>query len=230
MAITLYELAGADPDVRFSPYCWRIRLALAHKGLPVDGLPWRFTEKDRLKFANSERVPVLVDDGKTVVDSWAIAEYLDTTYPDRPILLGPAAGHAHLRFLNSWTDSIVHGAIARMVLKDIHDILAPVDQAYFRQTRERAMGKPLEDVVAERETVGRANLAAALAPVRTMLRLYPWLGGAAPDYADYILLGSLQWARCVSRFDLLAADDPVLAWQQKGLALFDGLLANAKRA
>jgi hypothetical protein len=36
MARTLYDLAGADPDLRFSPYCWRTRLALAHKGLEVE--------------------------------------------------------------------------------------------------------------------------------------------------------------------------------------------------
>jgi glutathione S-transferase len=56
------------------------------------------------------------------------------------------------------------------------------------------------------------------------------MGGAAPDYADYILLGALQWARCVSRFEMLAEDDPVHGWHARGLALFDGLLANAPRA
>jgi hypothetical protein len=44
----LYELAGADENRRFSPYCWRIRMALAHKGLDVECIPWRFTEKDAL--------------------------------------------------------------------------------------------------------------------------------------------------------------------------------------
>ncbi len=230
MAIILYELAGADPDVRFSPYCWRIRLALAHKGLAVEGLPWRFTEKDRLAFAGSERVPVIVDGARSVADSWRIAEYLDEAYPDRPALLGPAAGRAHLRFINAWADASVHGAIARCVIKDIHDVLAPQDQTYFRQSREKAFGQSLETVMADRDTAGRAGLAAALAPARMLLRQQPWLGGAAPDYADYILLGSLQWPRCVSSFTLLAADDPVAAWQARGLALFDGLLANAKRA
>ena len=67
----------------------------------------------------------------------------------------------------------------------------------------------------------------SLAPVRTVLRRQPWLGGDAPDYADYIVLGSLQWPRCISRFALLEADDPVSAWQARGLALFDGLGANA---
>ena len=36
MAITLYDLAGAETDRRFSPFCWRTRMALAHKGLAFE--------------------------------------------------------------------------------------------------------------------------------------------------------------------------------------------------
>ena len=32
MGLQLYDLAGAEPERRFSPYCWRIKLALMHKG------------------------------------------------------------------------------------------------------------------------------------------------------------------------------------------------------
>lgn len=33
MALILYDLAGADVARRFSPYCWRVPLAMEHKGL-----------------------------------------------------------------------------------------------------------------------------------------------------------------------------------------------------
>lgn len=65
-----YDLAGADPERRFSPFCWRTKLALAHKGLPVETIPWRFTDKDVIAFSSQGRVPVLVDGDKTVFDSW----------------------------------------------------------------------------------------------------------------------------------------------------------------
>ena len=84
MTIKLYELAAAEDDRRFSPYCWRIRMALAHKGLAVETIPWRFTEKEAIAFSGSGTVPVLVDgrrtakdDARVVADSWAIAQYLD---------------------------------------------------------------------------------------------------------------------------------------------------------
>ncbi len=67
--IHLYDLAGADPTRRFSPYCWRIRLALLHKGLPFETIPWRFTDKPVIAFAGSDKVPVLVDGDKILHDS-----------------------------------------------------------------------------------------------------------------------------------------------------------------
>ena len=40
MARLLYDLC-ADNDLRFSPFCWRVKLALAHKGLDYQTEPVR---------------------------------------------------------------------------------------------------------------------------------------------------------------------------------------------
>ena len=94
MTITIYDLAGAEADRRFSPFCWRSKMALAHKGLAVETVPWRLTEKDRLPQPNAGRVPVIVDGERVVHDSTAIADYLEERYPDRPSLFGGASGRA----------------------------------------------------------------------------------------------------------------------------------------
>src|ERR1700684_3445277 len=105
MSIVLYDLAGADPDLRFSPYCWRTRFALAHKGLPVEAVPWRFTDREAIAFSGQGKVPVIQDDGNVVSDSWSIAEYLEDHYPTLT-LFGGATGKAHALFVNSWADSV----------------------------------------------------------------------------------------------------------------------------
>jgi glutathione S-transferase len=226
MPITLYELAGADPERRFSPFCWRIRFALAHKGLDFEGIPWRFTETERLEFSGQGKVPVIVDGESVVVDSWAIASYLEDAYPNHPSLFGGKVARAHARFLNAWADRVLHAGIARLVVRDILDVIHPEHRDYFRTSRERAFGRSLEDVVADRDE-GVLAFRKTLQPVRDVLGHQPWLGGDEPDYTDYIVLGSLQWPRCVSPFVLLEETDPVRDWQLRGLALFDGLGANA---
>jgi glutathione S-transferase len=228
MSIVLHDLAGADPDVRFSPYCWRTRFALAHKGLPVETVPWRFTDREAIAFSGQGKVPVIRDDGKVVSDSWTIAEYLEDQVPT-PTLFGGPTGRAHALFVNAWADAVLVGGIARFIVRDLIDMIDPKDRDYFRSSREARFGKTLEAVQQGRED----RLAAfrdSLLPIRLVLRRQEWLGGAAPSYADHIVAGTLMWPRCASRFELLAADDPVAQWQGRVLDLYGGLGRSAKRA
>src|SRR5260370_15882830 len=117
MAITLYDLAGVEVDRRFSPFCWRTRMALAHTGLEVETVPWRFTEKDRLPQPNGGRVPVIIDCGPAVHDSSTIAEYLENRYPDRASLFLGEVGHALTRFIQNWTETVLQpGLIGALLL------------------------------------------------------------------------------------------------------------------
>jgi glutathione S-transferase len=108
-------------------------------------------------------------------------------------------------------------------------VVAPQDEVYFRESREARFGMTLEAVQAGRET-RVAEFRASLLPVRQVLGKQPWLGGETPSYADYIVFGTLQWPRCASRFELLESDDPIAAWRERMLDLFDGLGRKAKTA
>lgn len=221
MALKLFELCGTDPTRVFSPYCWRIRMALAHKGLEAESIPWRFTEKDAIKAHQSEKVPVLLDGDKAVADSWAIANYLEDKYPSKPSLFGGEGGRAMARMLNSWGD-LMAGSMASFLVADINGHLRPEDQAYFRESREARFGKRLEDVVADRDARVE-GWRKTIDPLRITLRAQPFIGGQAPNYADYIVFGPFQWARATSAFKFLATDDPVYAWREKLLDAFGGM-------
>jgi glutathione S-transferase len=223
---TLYDLAAAEAERRFSPYCWRTRMALAHKGLAVETIPWRFTEKERIAFSGQGLVPVLVDDGRVTADSWAIAVWLEETYPDRPSLFGGAGGMGAARFLNAWTDGVLHLLILRLIILDVLAHQRPEDTAYFRRSREARFGMSLEAWAAEPEA-RLAEFRQGLLPVRNTLRTQPWLGGSAPTYADYIVFGAFQWARAVSPLRLLEPDDPVADWRARMMDLHGGLARRA---
>jgi glutathione S-transferase len=224
----MYDLAGADPDLRFSPYCWRIRFALAHKGLPVETVPWRFTDRDAIAFSGQGKVPVIRDGDTVVSDSWAIADYLENQLP-MPTLFGGPTGRAHASFVNAWADAVMMGGIAGLIVRDLFDVIDPKDRDYFRTSREARFGKTLEAVQDGRS--GRLKaFQDSLLPVRLVLRRSPWLGGSAPSYADHIVAGTLMWPRCVSRFELLEASDPVAQWLDRVLDLYGGLGRTALRA
>jgi glutathione S-transferase len=222
MALKLFELVGADETRPFSPFCWRTRMALAHKGLGAESIPWRFTEKEAISPHKSEKVPVLLDGDKAVVDSWVIANYLEDSYPDRPSLFGGEGGRAMGRMLNWWGDTVVIGGMFPLIVADIVEHLRPVDQVYFRQSREARFGKPLEQVVANRDS-NVESFRKSLDPMRLTLKTQAFLGGTAPNYADYIVFGGFQWARAVSPFPLLKPEDPVFAWREAMLDAFDGM-------
>ena len=111
MGLQLYDLAGVELERRFSPYCWRIKLALMHKGLPFDTIPWRFTDKDAIALSGQGRVPELIDRDHVIFDSWTIANYLEGAYPDRASLFRGRGGRAVTRFVNAWADVTLVGGI-----------------------------------------------------------------------------------------------------------------------
>jgi glutathione S-transferase len=222
----IYDLAGADPSLLFSHYCWRTKLALAHKGLAVVTVPWRFTDREAIAFSGQGRVPVLVDGERTVSDSWAIALYLEEAYPDRPSLFGGPEAVGVTRFVNAFADTVLQVTMVGLIVSDIAAVIHDKDKTYFRESREKRFGKPLEEVTAGREERVKA-FRAGLLPLRHLLSAQPYLAGEAPAYADYIVFGSFQWARCVSAFELLEKDDVVASWRERMLDRFDGLARQA---
>jgi glutathione S-transferase len=223
MAITMYDLAGSEANRRFSPFCWRTRMALAHKGLEVETLPWRFTETEKLPAPNDGRVPVIVDGGTVVHDSSVIADYLEERYADRPSLFPGEATRGLSKFVQNWTETVLQTGLVRLVVLDIWKHIGPAEQAYFRQSREaRFGGMSLEDVVKDRDS-RLPGFRASLDPLRRTVERQDFLCGKAPAYADYIVFGAFQWARAISDFALVAPDDPVFAWRGRMLDLYDGL-------
>jgi glutathione S-transferase len=218
----LYDLAGRDPEHRFSPYCWRIRLALAHKGATAELIPWRFTDKAAIAFSGQGKVPVLVDGETVVFESTRIAEYLEAKFTDRPSLFGGPAAQAITRFVTAWTDLSLVPALVRCYVSDIVRHLDEQDVAYFRETREARFGAQLEDVTSDRDERLPA-LRQLLAPLRSVLGQQPYLAGAEPLYADYSVFGAFQWARMVSHFEILEENDPIHAWRERLLDLHDGM-------
>ncbi|WP_207061340.1 glutathione S-transferase N-terminal domain-containing protein [Motiliproteus sp. SC1-56] len=224
----LYELAGKRDNQVFSPYCWRIRLALAHKGLAVQHASWRFTEKDSIAHSGQGAVPVLEDNGQVIHDSWNIACYLDRVYADRPALFDSPMSKGQALFIKHWLEGVIHPAMIKIVIMDILNCLDEKDQAYFRQSREARFGVSLE-AFEDKSPEQLQRLRQALAPVRQTLKLQPFLSGQGVGFADFMLLGAFLWTGSVSDTALLESDDPIAHWREELLKSYAGALEGVLR-
>ena len=222
MALRLYDLAAADDAIRFSPHCWRTRMAIAHKGLEVETVPWRFTDKDVIAFSGQGATPVLVDGDRWVTDSWDIALYLDDAYPDTPKLFEGPQARAHAQFVKAWCERVVHPGIIKQILPQLFDMFHEKDKPYFRESRETRFGMSLEAFAADADAL-LPGFRSALTPLRVTLEHQAFLGGADASFADYIMFGAFQWARVSSSRQIIEDGDPIAAWRQRLLEMFDGL-------
>ena len=214
MTMKLYELAGADASCRFSQHCWRVRLVLHHKGLAWESVPWRFTEKDAIAFAGTQKVPVLVDGDQVVHDSWTIVQYLEDTYPDTPSVFGDRVARAEAAFFRHWTERVVQAGMAPMIIHPIYERLHEKDKSYFRETREKRFGRSLEEVARESEDRLPA-FRESLAPLRATVEQQSFVAGETPMIPDYLLYAAFLWVRHGSGMELLEEGDPVAARRQR---------------
>ena len=94
---------------------YRVRIALAWKGLDYDYIPVHLVKKEHLDEAYaglsaSRLVPTLQDGAARLSQSLAIVEYLDETHPQPPLLPADALGRARVR------------AIAQDIACEIHPL------------------------------------------------------------------------------------------------------------
>jgi maleylpyruvate isomerase len=101
-----------------SSAAYRVRIALNLKGIPYEMAAIHLTKdgghnrRPEFHAINPQmRVPALaLDDGRVLVQSLAIIEYLDETHPKPPLLPADPIARAHVR------------AVAQMIACDIHPL------------------------------------------------------------------------------------------------------------
>jgi glutathione S-transferase len=97
----------------------KVRLTLAEKGLAYDGKLLNLREGDQhkpdyVKLNPNHVVPTLIHDGKVIVESTLIAEYLDETFADPPLLPADPYGRAIARLWMKKVDDYIHAACSTL--------------------------------------------------------------------------------------------------------------------
>jgi glutathione S-transferase len=157
--------------VWLSPFCRKIRIALAEKKLPFEMHTVNLRERpaDFVALNPACEVPVLVeDDGAVVADSVAIVEYLEEKYPEPALLHGDARGRAEIRRLMGWFDGkfnreVTEGLVGERILK-----------------RLLRLGEPDSRAI----RAAKKNIAAHLDYIDWLADRRRWLAGDQFSYAD----------------------------------------------
>jgi maleylacetoacetate isomerase len=123
-----------------SSAAYRVRIALALKGLDVDYRPVNLVRGEQRASDHAARnpaqlVPWLVDGEVAIGQSLAIIEYLDETHPEPPLLPADAAGRARVRALALGIACEIHPLNNLRVLAYLVKELGIDDEAKLRWYR-----------------------------------------------------------------------------------------------
>ncbi len=181
---------------------YRVRLCLNLKRVEYETVPVDLLSGDQRGDANrvinpQGFVPTLVVDGRPLVQSLAIVDFLDATFPDPPMVSkDPFTRAAQL-------------ARALVIAADIH----PIDNLRVLKRLETQFGADQ----AEKDAWYRHWIVEGLTALEAMAEGGPFLGGDTPDIADLCLVPQLYNAR---RFAVpLEAYPKLLAAEAASLAL-----------
>lgn len=217
-----YDLITADGRT-LSPWCWHAKMAIAHKGIDIERRARIFTQKDELIAAGGKTYPCMIEDnGQVSDDSKIITDRVEELMPEPTLFPGGMASRTAYDFMHNYVQTVISPSVAKMIIADIPAVLDDADKGYFVESREARFGKTLEEVSASRDET-REQFQKQLEPFRKALAKTGWISGDGPAMADYLLFGTLQWARVCSSYPILEDGDVISDWMERMLDLFDGL-------
>jgi pyrimidodiazepine synthase len=145
-------------DAARCPYCARVRIVLAEKGIPYDPVEIDLDDRPAWIYEKNPlgKVPVLEEDGGFVLpESIVIMEYLEERYPEPPL----------------WPADPADRALGRVLVEQFDGRLG--DAYYAVRRRENGAGRALS---------------ARLARLDSVLEGQPFLSGAEYGLADIAYL------------------------------------------
>jgi glutathione S-transferase len=162
-----------------SPFCRKVRLALAEKRIPFELRVERVWER-RPEFEAMNpacTVPVLLEEnGFAIADSYAICEYLDEAYPDVSLFGRTIGERAEVRRLVAWFDCKFYAEVTRNLL--------------FEKQMKRMLGRGNPDAGALR--AGYQNMKSHLEYLGWLAENRAWLAGPQISLADFTAAAHLS--------------------------------------
>ncbi|MDG2186739.1 MAG: glutathione S-transferase N-terminal domain-containing protein [Hyphomicrobiales bacterium] len=213
--IKLYDLIGKN-DIRFSPYCWRIKYLLNFKQIPYETVPTTFTDRLKNPIFGESRLPTMEDNEMKISDSFIIAKYIESNYLNKNTILISSSNIDAVTFINNWSDNFLNSSILQRVLNDITYHLDPEDKDYFILSRTKRFGEEPKKYQDKHLVIKNNEFIKNCALLNTQLKDRLFILGDQISYADMIILGSFTWGDKVSKNTRIDNNlEYLLKWKEK---------------
>lgn len=198
MTIELYHTAH-------STCSQKVRIVLAEKGMPMRGEDWVEHEVDLGKFQQLEPdylklnpngvVPTLVHDGQVIIESSAILEYLEETFPAPSLSPADAVGRARMRAWMRYIDEVPTVAVRVPTFANLvapmrfnntsdedfrkHTERLPLRKQFYQRMTQKGFGKADLDHAIDQIYLTCERIEKAMADIGG-----PWIMGKAYTLVD----------------------------------------------
>ncbi|MDE0539878.1 MAG: glutathione S-transferase family protein [Rhodospirillales bacterium] len=178
----------------------KVRIALAEKGLDWEsrhidlGPKQENTEPWYVKLNPNGVVPTLDHDGRIIIESNVIIEYLDDVFPDIHLRPGDAYGRAQMRIWLDRTEHVVHRNVnmisfnrrflPRLAEKSDAEKEAVINRMPNLEKRREMLRRLRAGVSVDDEAQAEAALAGVMDMMEVQLGQTPWLAGEEFSLAD----------------------------------------------
>ena len=198
----------------------KVRIVLAEKSLAWDGIYIDILRGDQfdpayMKLNPKAVVPTLVHDGKVIIESSVICEYLDEAFPDPPLKPANPEQRAAMRLWTKAVDEFLHPACAELTFASCHrHIIGRLSPEKFAQFLESTPPVSVTaDWHARKKEIVLQGMAAPrvertfrlydsyLQKMEDTLAHHSWLAGSAYSLAD------IAMAPYVNRLDMLGMSE-----------------------
>ncbi|KAI1445988.1 putative glutathione S-transferase [Annulohypoxylon stygium] len=225
--IVLFDLPSKPPNKTWSPNPWKTRLALNYKGLPYKTEWVEYPDikpkfQDHLPKVDVYTIPtVIMPDGKWIMDSLEIAKALEEKYPEPSLHLDSPYLAKVFEQLGNLRDPTMPVFIPGVLF----NVLNEASQEYFRTTREKAVGKTMEEFAKEGGPAAWEAAAPFVQKVTALLKENPegpFFEGKTVGFADFVWGGWLLFMKAISE-DAIAGALKASGEPEVHLKLLDGL-------
>lgn len=210
----------------------KARLCLAEKGLDwesqhIDLFRFDHWQPEYVKLNPKSVVPTLDHDGKIIIESNVIIEYLDDEYPDPPLKPKDNYLRAMMRLWIYDSEEIAHKGVNTCSHNPRHrkrlarfsaDELREMSMRHPNpELRDRWVARALEGVPKEEEDKAYASLGGLLDKMEKTLADSPWLAGPEYSLADVTMAPYVNRIEVLERPEMLSpAERPRVAdWWQR---------------